>query len=176
MVSHTQTNGARSAAHRAPRPRYARRSGVHPRGPLRFATGIVLMIALVSAGFAVEGFMRVSRSQKRVAALEADLASLQQRVGADERTAAGAQRHTRTVVARATAVQQSIRRVNWQLQSVPTQAQLADLRNELAGYAACIPQLQSEVASLRLSWKIDAKNPSADSFKLFSSAPASASC
>src|SRR5277367_5302717 len=135
MVSHTQTNGAHAATHRARAPRRARRGGVHSRSPLRFATGIVLMIALATAGFGVEGFMRASRSQKRVAALQADLASLQQRVGADERAAAGAQRHTRTVVARATAVQQSIQRVDWQLQSLPTEAQLANLRNELAGYA-----------------------------------------
>ncbi len=146
MVSDTQTTAARPAARRALHVGRTRRRTVHIQGRLRFATGIVLVIALATAAFGVEGYMRASRSQRRVAALQADLASLQQRVGADEQAAAGEQRHTRTVVARASAVQNSIQHVNWQLQSVPTEAQLAGLRNQLAGlgndvaaYAACIP-------------------------------------
>lgn len=181
MVSDIQTKVARPAARR-PAP-VRRRRTVHPQGRLRFVTGIVLMIALVTAAFGIEGYMRSSRSQQHVAALQAELTSLQHRVGADERTAAGEQRHTRTVVARASAVQKSIQSVNWQLQSVPTEAQLAGLRNQLAGldndvaaYAACLPQLQAEISSLRLSWRIDAAKPSTDYFRLFTAAPASASC
>jgi hypothetical protein len=183
MVSDTQTTAARPAARRALHVGRTRRRTVHIQGRLRFATGIVLVIALATAAFGVEGYMRSSRSQRRVAALQADLASLQQRVGADEQAATGEQRHTRTVVARASTVLNSIQHVNWQLQSVPTEAQLAGLRNRLAGlgndvaaYAACIPQLQAEISSLRLSWRIDSVKPSADYFRLFTAAPASASC
>ena len=180
MVSDTETYRARSGAR--PTPRVKRRGTVHPQGKLRFATGIVLVIALVTAAFGVEAYMRASRSERRVAALEADVAGLQQRIGVDERAAAGEQRHTRTVVARASAVQQSIQHVNWQLQSVPTEAEVASVRNELAGlrndvaaYSACIPQLQGEISSLRLSWRIDAAKPSTDYFRLFTAAPASCS-
>ena len=174
MVSDMQTKVAGHAPRHAPYVR--RRRTVHPQGRLRFATGIVLMIALATAAFGVEGYMRSSVSQQRVAALQAQLASLQQRVGADEVAAASQQRHTRTEVARASTVQRLIQHVNWQLQSVPTEAQLAGLRNDVAPYAACVPQLQNEIRGLRLSWTIDAKKPSEDSFKLFSTAPASASC
>jgi hypothetical protein len=180
-VSDTQTTAARSAALRASR--VERRRTVHTQGRLRFATGIVLVVALATAAFGIEGYTRASGSQRRVAALRADLASLQQRVGADERAAAGEQRHTRTVVDKASAVQKSIQDVTWQLQSVPTQAQLASLRNQLAGlgsdlaaYAACIPQLQAEVNGLRLAWRIDAVKPSTDYFRLFTTAPAPAAC
>ena len=183
MLTDTQTNAARPAAGRAPRVARRRRPTGHTQGTLRFATGIVLVIALATAAFGVEGYMRASRSQQRVAALQAAVASLRQRVGADERAAASAQRHTRNVVASASAVQQSIQHVNWQLQSVPTEAQLAGLRNELAGmgndvaaYAACIPQLQNEINGLRLTWRIEATKPSDDYFRLFTTAPASASC
>ena len=183
MVSDTQTTAARSAALRAPRVEGKRRRTVHTQGRLRFATGIVLVIALATAAVGVEGYMRASRSQRRVAALQADLASLQQRVGADERAAAGEQRHTRAVVDSASAVQKSIQNFTWQLQSVPTEAQLTGLRNQLAGlgndvaaYAACIPQLQAEINGLRLSWRIDATKPSTDYFRLFTAAPASAPC
>jgi hypothetical protein len=161
----------------APRAPHVRRSRtVHPQGRLRFATGIVLMIALATAAFGVEGYMRSSRSEQRVTSLQAELSSLQQRVGADERSAAGAQLHTRTVATQASSVRRLIQRVNWQLQSVPTEAQLAGMRNQIASYAACVPQLQSEIEGLRLSWRIDAAKPATDSFKLFSTAPVSASC
>jgi cell division protein FtsB len=179
MVSDTQTTAARSAALGVPRVGRT----VHTQSRLRFATGIVLVIALATAAFGVGGYMQASRSQRHVAALQADLASLQQRVGADERAAAGDQRQTRTVVDKASAVQKSIQNFTWQLQSVPTEAQLAGLRNQLAGlgsdvaaYAACIPRLQAEINGLRLSWRIDATKPSTDSFRLFTAAPASASC
>ena len=36
--------------------------------------------------------------------------------------------------------------------------------------------LQNEIANLRLSWRIKAAKPAADSFKLFTATPASASC
>ncbi|HTP18092.1 MAG TPA: hypothetical protein VMJ65_00720 [Solirubrobacteraceae bacterium] len=169
-----ETKIARPVARRASHVR--RRRTVHPQGRLRFATGIVLMIALATAAFGVEGYMRSSRSQHHVAALQAELASLQQRVGADEQAVAGERHHTRTVVVQASAVRRLVQRVKWQLQSVPTEAQLAGLRSEVASYAACVPQLQNEIEGLRLSWRIDAAKPSTDSFKLFSTAPASASC
>jgi hypothetical protein len=176
MATDTQTNAARPTVRRGPY--VARRRGrtVHTQGRLRFATGIVLVIALATAAFGVEGYMRAARSERRVTALQADVAGLQLRIGADERAAAGARRHSRTVVASASAVQRSIQRVNWQLQSVPTEAQIAGLRNELASYAACIPQLQHEIQGLRLNWTIDATKASADSFKLYTTAPASAAC
>jgi hypothetical protein len=183
MATDTQTSAGRSTARRAPHVARTRKRTARTQGRLRFATGIVLVIALGTAAFGIEGYMRASRSQQRVAALQADVASLGLRVGADERAAAGEQRHARTVVARASAVQRSIQQVNWQLQSVPTEAELSGLRNELTGlhndvaaYAACIPQLQAEINSLRLSWRIDAAKPSTDYFRLFTAAPASASC
>jgi hypothetical protein len=163
-----ETKVARPVARHAPHVR--RRRTVHPQGRLRFATGIVLMIALATAAFGVEGYMRSSRSQQRVATLQAEIASLQQRVGTDERSAADQQRHTRTVAAQASGVRRLIQRVNWQLQSVPTEA------HQISSYAACVPQLQNEIEGLRLSWRIDAAKPATDSFKLFSTAPASASC
>ena len=177
MVSDTNSSGARTARHRQPRVGdVRRRRTLHTQGKLRFASGIVLIIALVTAGFGVESYLRAVRSQKRVAALQADLASLEQRVSADERAAAGDRRHVRSVAARASAAQQSVKRVTWQLQSVPSEAQLAGLRNEVANYAACMPQLRNEIDSLRLTWRIDAAKPSADAFKLFVATPASASC
>ncbi len=174
MVTDTHSNPARAAARRAPRAR--RRRTLHTQGKLRFASGIVLMIALVTAGFGIESYLRAERSQRRVAALQADLEALGQRVGADERAAAGDRRHARSVAARAAAAQQSVKRMAWQLQSLPSEAQLAGLRTEVADYAACVPQLQNEIAGLRLSWRINAAKPAADSFKLFSATPASASC
>jgi hypothetical protein len=142
-------------------------------------TGIVLIVAVATAVFGVEAYKRAARSEQRVTALQSDLASLQQRVAGDERTAAGERQHARSVAARASAAQRSVQRVDWQLQSVPSEAQLAGMRNELASYAAyaaCIPALQSEIDGLRLNWRIDADKPATDSFKLFTTAPAPASC
>jgi hypothetical protein len=174
MVTDTHTNRARTAARRAPR--VPRRRTVHTQGKLRFASGIVLMIALVTAAFGADAYVRADRSQQRVAALQADLASLEQRVGADEQTAAADRRRIGSISGRASAAQRSVKQMSWQLQSLPTEAQLAGLRNEVANYAACVPQLQNEIQSLRLTWRIDAAHPSTDAFKLFVATPASASC
>ena len=177
MVTNTHTHGTSSTARRTPRVK--RRRTVHAQGRLRFVTGIVLIIALATALFGVEAYKRAARSEQRVATLQAELASLEQRVTGDERVAAGDRLHARSVAARATAAQRSVQRVNWQLQSVPSETQLAGMRNELAAYAAyaaCIPALQSEIDGLRLNWRIDADKPATDSFKLFTSAPAPASC
>jgi cell division protein FtsB len=153
-----------------------RAHGRRAHGKLRFATGIVLIVALVAAAFGAEGFIKASRSQRRVATLQAELNSLQQRVVADEHGAASERRHVRTVAARASSAQKSVRHVSWLLQSVPSQAQLASVRNELAPYAACIPQLERELSGLGISWRIDPTKPSSDYFKLFTQAPMSASC
>jgi hypothetical protein len=181
MATNTQFNRVgfdASAAERSRRTRQTtrRQHGAYPRGVLRFATGIVLIVALAAAGFGAASYTRAARSETRVATLQAEVTALEQRVASDEQAAAGAQRHAGSVVARANAAQRSIKRFSWQLQSVPTEAQLAGLRNQVAEYAACLPQLQREINGLRLSWRIDATKPSADSFKLFTSAPASASC
>jgi hypothetical protein len=150
--------------------------GAYPRGVLRFATGIVLVVALAAAGFGAASYTRAARSESRVATLQAEFAALEQRVAGDEQAAAGQRRHAGSVVARANDLQRSIKRFGWQLQSVPSEAQLAGLRNQIAAYATCLPQRQREIDGLQLSWRIDATKPSADSFKLFTSAPASVSC
>lgn len=177
MVTDTHTSATSSMARRTPRVKRSRT--VHAQGRLRFVTGIVLIVAIATAVFGVEAYKRAARSEQRVATLQSDLASLEQRVAGDERAAAGDRQHARSVAARASAAQRSVQRVNWELQSLPTEAQLAGIRNELAGYAAyatCIPALQSEIDGLRLNWRIDADKPATDSFKLFTSAPAPASC
>jgi len=136
----------------------------------------MLIVALVAAGFGAEGFVKASRSQRRVATLQAELDGLQQRVAADEQRAASERQHVRTVAARASSAQKSVRHVSWLLQSVPSQAQLASVRNEFAPYAACLPQLAREVSGLGISWKVDPTKPSSDYFRLFTEAPMSASC
>ena len=78
MVTDTHTHGARSTARRTPRVK--RRRTVHAQGRLRFVTGIVLIIALATAIFGVEAYKRAARSEQRVATLQAELASLEQRV------------------------------------------------------------------------------------------------
>jgi hypothetical protein len=73
-------------------------------------------------------------------------------------------------------VQQSLQRVNWALQSVPSQAQIGSVRDDVASYAGCMHQLQREIDSLRLTSRIDPTRSSSDSFKLFTATPVSASC
>ena len=180
MATNTQFNRVGSDAVTAERSRRSRqttrRRGTPPRGVLRFATGFVLIVAMAAAGFGAGSYTRAARSERRAATLEAELEALQQRVAGDEQAAAGERRHAGSVVARANDLQRSIQRFGWQLQSVPSEAQLAGLRNQVAEYATCLSQLQREINGLQLTWRIDATKPSADSFKLFTSAPASAPC
>ncbi len=193
-MSDSQSSGGVATAEQLPRRVRARRHGSAARraaavrragtarahGPLRFATGIVLVVALAAAGFGVEGYLKAAHSQAKVAALDANLASLQRRVDADERAAAGQRRQVRRFTARATAGQrslaQSLKRLDWQLQSVPSEGQLAGMRNQLAAYAACVPQLRNEIDGLGINWRIDSSKPSADYFKLVTATPTSASC
>jgi hypothetical protein len=145
-------------------------------GRIWLAMVAAMIVASAGAAYGIRGATQASRSQTHIATLQSQVASLQERIAADERTAAGERRTLRTVAARAGEVQRSLQRVNWALQSVPSQAQLASVRNGLAAYAGCVPELQREIAGLRLTWRIDPAKPAGDSFTLFSAAPVSASC
>ena len=104
------------------------------------------------------------------------MAALQQRLTVDEHGAASDRLHVRSVAAQATSARRAVARFSWALQSVPSEAQVAGVRNELAAYAACIPQLQSEIAGLGISWRIDPRKPVTDYFKLFTAAPITTPC
>jgi uncharacterized protein HemX len=153
-----------------------RRHPYEAHGRLWLALVVALIIAVAGAAWGMRGATQASRAQSRIAALQAQLTGLQQRVGAGERAAVSARRQLRGVAASAAGVQRSLQRINWALQSVPDEAQVAALRSGLAAYTACLPALQSELGGLTLSWRIDQAKPSTDSFKLFSSAPVPASC
>src|SRR5947209_2346786 len=99
---------------RAAKPHRVRGGGRAPSpAPVRFVAGVALVIALAATAVAVEGFTQASRSQQRVAALQAQLRSFQLRIGADERSAAGERQLMRRVAARATGAQRSLDRVSW---------------------------------------------------------------
>ena len=146
----------------------------------RFASGLVLVLALALAGFGVEGLLSASRSQSHVAALEAEVSGLQQRLVDDEQGAMSESGHVRAIAARATgtdtSLTRSLARINWSLQSVPSEGELARLRSELTGYAACAGQLQGELAGLGINWRIDPARPSTDYFRLVTSTPVSRAC
>ena len=167
---------ARAAGH--PRVRGGGRGG--PPARIRFATGLVLVLALALAGFGAEGLASASRSRSRVASLQAEVSSLQQRLVADERGAASESGHVRAIAARTTGANRSLgrslARLDWSLQSVPSEGELARLRSELSAYVACAGQLQGELDGLGIDWRIDPAKPSTDYFKLVTSAPASRAC
>jgi hypothetical protein len=164
----------RSASATARRAPHVRRA--YPLGPARFVTGVAVIVALATAAFGIEAYVRAGHQQTRITALQADLASLQQRVAADEHRAAAARQHIRSVAAQASSARRALARFRWALQSVPSEAQVAGVRDEFAAYAACIPQLQSEIAGLGVSWKINPAKSSIDFFKLSTRAPISPSC
>src|SRR4051794_7067510 len=60
----------------------------YAKGPARFVTGIAVIVALATAAFGVEAYVRAGHEQKRITALQADLAGLKQRITADEDGAA----------------------------------------------------------------------------------------
>jgi hypothetical protein len=135
-----------------------------------------VIVALATAAFGIEAYVRAGHQQTRITALQGDLARLQQRVAADERGAAGMRRHIHSVAAQASGVRRAVAGLRWALQSVPSEAQVAGVRNEFANYAGCIPQLQREIAGLGISWRLNPSKNSIDFFKLSTNAPISASC
>jgi hypothetical protein len=152
-----------------PRPR-------HAQATLRFATGVALVIALAAALVTVQGLTQASRSHARIAALQADVNSLKQRVRTDERAAAADRRHESAVTAQAASVGRALQHVNWQVASLPTETEVAHLRGGLATYAACIPELQREIRRLGIAWRIDPSKPREDYFRAFTAATISRSC
>jgi hypothetical protein len=158
-------------------PRRARRARTgYPLPQVRFVTGLALIAALTMATVGIEAYVRAGHQQARITALQAQLAGLQRRVAADERGAAAERRHVRSVAAQAVSARRALSRVNWALQSVPSEAQIAGVRDELAAYASCIPQLQREIAGLGISWRVDPAKPASGYFRLGTVAPISASC
>jgi hypothetical protein len=93
---------------------------------------------------------------------------------ASERAEVGKVAGRATGVARS--VSRSLARINWSLQSVPTEAQLGALRSAVDAYATCVGELQSELNRLGINWRIDPAKPSSDYFKLFTAVPASGAC
>lgn len=172
-----------SVTRRAPRSRPRRhhaRPGSRPpydaAGRLWVAILVTVLIAAGGAAWGAHGARQASRAQSHVAALQAQLAVLQRRVAHDERAVAAQSRALRRVDAHANGVQRSLQHINWTLQSVPSESQVAGVRNALGAYAACIPQLQREIDGLGLTWKIDAAKPGSDYFKLSTGPPISAAC
>ena len=163
-----------AAARRARWVRPARRA--YPLGPVRFVTGVAVIVALATAAFGVEAYVRAGHQQARITALQADLASLQQRMTADEHSVAGVRQRVHSVAAQASGARRAVNRLKWALQSVPSEAQVAGVRNEFAAYAGCIPQLQREIAGLGVSWRVNPGKNSINFFKLSTNAPISTSC
>jgi hypothetical protein len=137
---------------------------------------VAVIVALATAAFGIEAYVRAGHEQTRIAALQADLTNLQQRVATDEHGAASERQKVRKVAAQASSVRRAMGRFSWALQSVPSEAQVAGVRNEFAAYAACIPQLQREIAGLGVSWRFNPAKQAIDLFKLTTTAPISASC
>lgn len=159
---------------RARSPRRTRHG--YPQGRVRFVTGVAVIVALAAGAFGIEAYARAGHEQARIAALQTDLAGLQQRLSADEQVASGDRRRVAEVAAQAGRAQRALARFGWALQSVPSEAQVAGVRSEFADYAACIPQLQREIAGLGISWRVNPGKPSIDFFRLSTNAPISTSC
>jgi hypothetical protein len=156
--------------------RHRRVRSAYPQGGARFVTGVAVIVTIASATFGVQAYVRAGHEQSRVAALEAEVTGLEGRLTNDERAAAAERSRVRSAAAQARGAERALARFDWALQSVPSEAQVAGVRNELAAYASCIPQLQSEIAGMSLSWRIDSAKPATDSFKLGTTAPISAAC
>lgn len=159
---------------RARRARYARRG--YPQGRVRFVTGMAMILAVAVGTFGIEAYVRAGHEQARISVLQADLAGLQQRIAVDEHVVANDRHHVAQVAAQASRASRALARFSWALQSVPSEAQVAGVRSEFAGYAACIPQLQREIAGLGISWRVNPGKPSIDFFRLSTNAPISTSC
>lgn len=172
--------GAERRAVRRPPAHSARRRRGRRYDRVRFIGGLLLMAALTAGAFGVDGLLQASRERSRVASLQAELSSLQQRVAADEQGVASERLEVGNLAGRATgaerSVSRSLGRINWSLQSVPSEAQFARMRSQLDADAACLSQLQNQLAGLGINWRIDPERPSTDYFKLYTAAPASASC
>ena len=149
-------------------------------GEVRFIGGLLLIVALTAGAFGVDGLIQASRERSRVTSLQVALASLQQRVASDEQGNASERIDVSKVAARATGIERSMSRtlgrINWSLQSVPSEAELGRVRSQLDADATCIGQLQGELDGLGIDWRIDPEKPSSDYFKLSTSVPPSASC
>lgn len=185
MSERTRDGERMSVTQRAPAPgsrprhQYARSRRPHPYDAAgRLWAAILLAVAIAAAGAAwgAHAATQASHAQSRIGALQAELAGVQRRVADEERSLAGQARHLRSIAARATGAQRSLQHINWMLQSVPSESQLAALRSVLAAYGACIPQLQREIDGLGLSWRIDAAKPATDYFRLSTGAAISAAC
>jgi hypothetical protein len=176
---------ARRESARSPRPSPRRRVGARRRrrtvhGEVRFIGGLLLIVALTAGGFGVDGLIQASRERSRVSSLQAELTSLQQRVASDEQGTASERIEVGKVAGTASGIERSMSRtlgkINWTLQSVPSEAEIGRVRSQLDADAACIGQLQGQLDGLGINWRIDPEKPSSDYFKLSTAAPAPAPC
>jgi hypothetical protein len=92
----------------------------------------------------------------------------------DEAFAAGEQKRVRAAAAQAARAGRQSARVASQLADIPPQMQ--GLQGELAGWAACLPQLQREITGLVITWHMGPFKASPDYATLADKAQISSAC
>lgn len=146
----------------------------HSQATLRFVAGGALILALASAAFGARGYLELSKARLQAQTLSQTVGALQQRLSVDERHAAGEQRRAHAAAAQAASAGRQSARVVSQLADVSIQMQ--GLQGELARSAACVPELQSEIKGLVISWHMGPFKASPDTVTLADKAHLSSAC
>jgi hypothetical protein len=162
---------SRARRHPAPVPRVPTR---HSQATLRFVAGGALILALVSAAFGTRGFLEASSARSEVRAMRGSLSGLQHRVGMDEARAAGDRKRVRAVAAQIASARRQSARVASQLADVPNMMQ--GIRDRLAAFASCVPELQREISGIVVSWHMGPFKASPDYVTLADKAHLSKAC
>lgn len=119
---------------------------------LRFVAGGAVILALIGLAAGALGFLEAFGVQSQADALGRKVSALEQRLGLDEAKAANEQRRVSSISTQAVSAGRQTSHVASQLTDVAVQMQ--GFQDELAGYSSCLPQLQSEITGLVITWHI----------------------
>jgi hypothetical protein len=132
------------------------------------------MLALAGVAFGAQGYLQASSAESQARALSRTLADLQRRVSVDEVHARREQKRVRAVAEQVARAGRQSARVASQLADIPPQVQGLELR--LAGYSACLPELQRELTGLVINWHMGPFKASPDYVTLADKAHLSGTC
>jgi hypothetical protein len=138
--------------------------------------GVACLLALVGIAVGAVGIFEAMSAKNTDRALRAQLSSLRGRVGGDEARVHQVAAEMTTIPGRATMAAAQANIAALQSQVTGQGKTISHIQGQNSTYANCIPELQTELNGLSISWSLNPVNASSDYFNIANSSQISHDC
>ncbi len=138
--------------------------------------GVACLLALVGIAVGALGITEAMSAKNTGRTLRAQLSSLRGRVGGDETRVHQVATEMTTIPGRATMAAAQTNIAALQSQVTGQGKTISHIQDQNSTYANCIPELQTELNGLSISWSLNPVNASSDYFNIANSSQISHDC